>query len=163
MFRVMISAILLSSTLFLVGCGAKKANVENPWVDCGKNIEQASEVAGFYFPLDLSEYNVRATRGMIEFTYQLDDKTVVIRKSKDNEGNKGDVSGDYTKYPVNKQIRLSNGVAVNVRGEEDLFYVMHLESVSGYYSASSKDGLKYNDLDEIYSEISLAEAPKVVD
>ena len=57
MFRVMISAILLSSTLFLAGCGAKKANVENPWVDCGKNIEQASEVAGFYFPLDLSEYN----------------------------------------------------------------------------------------------------------
>ena len=35
------------------------------------------------------------------------------------------ITEDYVKYPVNKQIRLSNGVAVNVRGEEDLFYVMH--------------------------------------
>jgi len=160
MFRILISTMLLSSVLFFAGCGAKKTEVSNTWTDCGKNIEQAADVAGFTFPLDLSEYNVRATRGMIEFKYKLDDKTVVIRKSKDNEGNKGDVSGDFTKYPVNKEIRLSNGVAVKVRGEEDLFYVMYIETITGYYSAASKEGLKYDDLDEIYSEISLAEAPK---
>ncbi len=138
----------------------KLIGIPNPWVDCNNDFKCGEEVAGFNFPLKLSNYSIRAMKGMFEITYPLDEfKTVTVRKSFD-ESNNGDNSGDYNKYPDNGIFTLKNGVSINIRGDKEKVYVMHFMAESGVYSATSEQGMNKKDIEWIYNVIREAEEPK---
>ena len=158
---------LLLTFFILIGCAQtepveekpKLIGMANPWTDCGKDLKQAAEIAGFTFPLVLSNCNVRAMKGMIEINYPLDDvRNVCVRKTDTEKfSNNGDISGVYNKYPVNKEYMLKNAVPLKIRGTEDKIYVMNIAASSGYYSAYCKEGMTIQEIEEIYNIIAEAE------
>ena len=161
---------LLLTFFVLVGCFAKKAEQQstfvgmaNPWTDCGTDFEQASLIAGFSFPLKLSNCDVRAMKDMIEINYQLDEaRSVCVRKT-DTEKfvYDGDISGVYIEYPVNKEIMLKDAVPLKIRGTEDKIYVMNMSASGGYYSAYCKDGMSLQEIEQIYEIIAEAETSEL--
>ena len=161
---------LLLAFVVLVGCSGKTieekpmlVGMANPWTDCGTNFSQAAEIAGFTFPLKLSNCDVRAMKNMIEINYPLDQtRTVCVRKTATNEfSNNGDISGVYIEYPVNEEIILQNSVPIKVRGTGDKIYVMNMAASSGYYSAYCKDGMSLQDIEGIYNIIAEAETSEL--
>ena len=141
---------LLLAFVILVSCSGKAIEekpkmlgMANPWTDCGTNLSQAAQIAGFTFPLKLSKYDVRAMKGMIEINYPLDEtRTVCVRKTdsakfaNDTGGDyNGDISGVYIDYPVNEKITLQNSVPRQTRVTGDKIYVMNMAASRGYYSA----------------------------
>ena len=141
----------------------KLIGMANPWTDCGTNLNQAAEIAGFTFPLKLSNYNVRAMKGMIEINYPLDEfRTFCIRKTATDElSNNGDISGVYNEYPVNKEITLQNSVPIKIRATEDKIYVMNMAASNGYYSVYCKEGMSLQEIEKIYSIIAKAETEAI--
>ncbi len=156
---------VLAISLTLCGCSSpdnlKSTQMPNPWYDCNDNLEQAAKIAGFKFPLILSNYTVRAMKDMVEITYPLDEtRYVTVRKSQE-EINGGDNSGDYNKYPQNDVFTLDNGVNINVRRNGDKIYVMYFGAESGYFSARCEQGMSYKEVEGIYNVIAEVEAPKL--
>ena len=97
----LIFLIILTTVLFCGCATSSMCGMPNPWIECGDNLECAAKKAGFQFPLVLSNYQVRAMSDMIEVSFLLnDEKEVVVRKSV-KDINEGDISGVYTKYPIN--------------------------------------------------------------
>jgi len=161
---------LLLTFVILISCSGKAVEekpkligMANPWTDCGANFNQAAQIAGFTFPLKLSKCDVRAMKEMIEINYPLDQtRTVCVRKTNSEEfSNNGDISGVYIDYPVNKTLRLKNGVPVNIRGTEDKIYVMNIAASNGYYSAYCKDGMSLQEIEQIYEIIAEAETSEL--
>ena len=157
---------LLLTFFVLVSCSGKTieekpmlVGMANPWTDCGTNFNQASEIAGFTFPLKLSKCDVRAMKGMIEINYPLDEaRKVCVRKTESNEySNNGDISGVYIEYPVNEDITIQDSVPIKVRGTGDKIYVMNMVASNGYYSAYCKDGMSLQEVEDIYNIIAEAE------
>lgn len=132
----------------------------NPWINCGKDLTQASKIAGFTFPIKLSNYSVRAMKDMIEISYKVSSREFTLRKSLFNDNN-GDISGDYNVYPVNKTVTLENGVNFAVRGDDKLFYVINFSASSGYYSLGCKQGMSLIDLQDFYKLIASTEEPSL--
>ena len=166
MKKLFISTLLIlfvSSTVFAEAFNTKQEEIlwiPNPWVECNDNFSCGIKTARFNFPLSLSNYTIRATKGIFEISYPLDDsRTVTVRKSFD-EANNGDNSGDYTKYPINNTLELKDGVIVNTRRDEKLIYVTHFCAESGCFSIRSPQGLTEKEVQEIFSMISEAESPK---
>ena len=147
----------------------KMVGMANPWTDCGTNFNQAAEIAGFTFPLNISKCDVRAMKDMIEINYPLDQtRTVCVRKTdssrfvNDNGGDyKGDISGVYINYPVNEKIMLKDSVPIYVRGTGDKIYVMNMVASNGYYSAYCKDGMSLQEIEQIYETIAEAETSEL--
>lgn len=138
----------------------KLIGMPNPWTDCNTDFKCGSDIAGFNFPLSLSNYTIRAMKGMFEITYPLDEfRTVTVRKSFD-ESNNGDNSGDYNKYSKNKVYTLKNGVNINTRGDKNKIYVMFFMAESGVYSARCEQGMTSEEVEGIYNIIREAEEPK---
>ena len=140
--------------------------IPNPWIECGDDISCAAEKAGFNFPLKAEKYSVRAMDDMIEITFPLDKKrTVTVRKSQvfnaqaDENGIK-DISGDYNNYPINKTIKIDNGISFNVRGKKNKYYVVNFAAETGYYSISCNNGLTLKDIKYFYKLLEEAEAPR---
>ncbi len=138
----------------------------NPWIKCGDDISCAIKKAGFNFPLRVEKYSVRAMEDMIEITFPLDNKRMVtVRKSQlyngqaDENGIK-DISGDYNKYPVNKTVKINNGINFNVRGKKNKFHVVNFAAETGYYSFTCSKGLKIKDIKYFYKLLEEAEAPR---
>lgn len=159
---------LLYSTFIIIALGFTIRTVSaipNPWIDCGDDLYCGAQKAGFNFPLRVKNYNVRAMKDMIEITYPYKKKIVTVRKSQffdgqaDENGIK-DISGDYNSYPVNKPIRLKNGVVFSVRGKKNLYYVINFAAETGYYSIVCKKGLKLRDIEYFYKLLEEAEAPR---
>ena len=162
---------LLLTFFVLVSCSGTK-NIEeksnfvgmaNPWTDCGTNFDQAAQIAGFTFPLNISKCDVRAMKNMIEINYPLDQtRTVCVRKTATDEfSNNGDISGVYIEYPVNEKIMLKDSVPIYVRGTGDKIYVMNMVASNGYYSAYCKDGMSLQEIEQIYENIAEAETQKM--
>jgi len=144
----------------------KVSALPNPWIECGDDISCASDKAGFNFPLRVEKYSVRAMEDMIEITFPLDKKRMVtIRKSQhyngqaDENGIK-DISGDYNNYPINKTIKINNGILFNVRGKKDKLYVVSFAAETGYYNISCNKGLTIKDIKYLYELLEEAEAPR---
>ncbi len=157
-FFIFICALCLTCT---TACTKNRQYVQlaNPWHDCQTDLNYAAKVAGFKFPLVLSNFNVRAMKDMIQIEYPIDkERTVTVRKS---GSNKGDISGDYNIYPVNKPVTLKNGVKIDTRGDNKLIYVANFGAEQGYYSISCDKGLSVDEIYGIYKIIAAAEAPKV--
>lgn len=161
---------LLLTFFILVGCSGKAVEekpmlvgMANPWTDCGTNFSQAAQIAGFTFPLKLSNCDVRAMKGMIEINYPLDQtRTVCVRKTATDEfSNNGDISGVYTEYPVNEKIMLKDAVPIYTRGTGDKIYVMNMVASNGYYSAYCKDGMSLQEIEDIYNIIAEAETSEL--
>lgn len=132
----------------------------NPWSECNDNFQCGADIAGFNFPLSLSNYSIRAMKGMFEITYPLDEtRYVTVRKGLD-ESNNGDNSGDYNKYAKNKVLKLKNGVKINTRGDWRKIYVMYFMAESGVYSARCEQGMSKKEVEGIYNIIREAEEPK---
>ena len=76
---------LLCCVIMLSACTQQPQTLigmANPWTDCRDNLECAGKIAGFEFPLILSNLQVRAMKDMIEVTYPLDEfRDVVVRKT----------------------------------------------------------------------------------
>lgn len=162
--------VLLLISVVLVSCSNKAVEekpmlvgMANPWTDCGTNFNQAAEIAGFTFPLKLSNCDVRAMKDMIEINYLLDEaRSVCVRKT-DTEKfvYDGDISGVYIEYPVNKEIMLKDAVPLKIRGTEDKIYVMNMSASGGYYSAYCKDGMSLQEIEQIYEIIAEAETSEL--
>lgn len=148
--------------LFACGCTYKMPiGMPNPWTECKDSYSCAEKIAGFNMPLNLSNYTVRAMKGMVEVTYPLDDhRDVTVRKTI-TEINGEDNSGDYTNYPENSTLTLDNGVEINVRKDGDKIYVMYFGAESGYYSARCPQGMSAKEVAEIYSVLEKVEAAKL--
>lgn len=145
------------------GCSYKTMPIgmSNPWSECKDSYACAEKIAGFNMPLNLSNYTVRAMKGMVEVTYPLgENRNVSVRKTVE-ETNAGDNSGDYTKYPENSILILPNGVEIHVRKRGDKIYVMYFAAESGYYSARCEQGMSEKDVEGIYEVIAEVEASKV--
>lgn len=159
--------VLLIAICFIQGFFVQKTySMPNPWTDCKADMYCASQEAGFNFPLRVQNYTVRAMKDMIEITFPLNKrKMVTARKSQFYEGKADengikDISGDYNVYPVNKSIRLKNGVVFNVRGNKKKFYVINFAAETGYYSFYSSKGMNIKDINRLYNLLEQAETPK---
>ena len=153
-------------TLFLLFIGMLCINVPNlqampnPWTNCGDSFECATKVSGITFPLRLSNYQIRAMKNMIEVSYPLDEfRDVVVRKT--DKYLSDDISGVYTKYPINRKMRLKNGVLLDTKGTFFKIYVMNMGAESGYYSAYCEKGMSKKEVQGVYNVIRDAEAPKL--
>lgn len=152
-------SIICFCSLLLAGC-TENTQIANPWSDCNDNLTQAAKIAGFKFPLLLSNYTVRAMKDMIEITYPLDEfREVTVRKSLTNET--GDISGDYNKYPKNETIIIKGGVPIEIRGDKDKIYVINMSAYTGYYSARCEKGMSLKEVEGIYEIIRTAEDAKL--
>lgn len=164
------------SLILLIGCSSTNSSVStntenkkepivsmiNPWTDCGDDLVLASKIAGFTFPLILSNYWVRAMKGMIEVSYPLDEfRNVCVRKVETLLENQEDISGVYYNYPINKETTLPNGVPIKIRTDENKIYVMNMSASKGYYSAYCKEGMSMKEVYGVYKVIAEAEAPKI--
>lgn len=139
----------------------KLVGMPNPWTECNTDFKCGTKNAGFNFPLSLSNYKIRAMKGMFEISYPLDEfRTVTVRKGFD-ESNNGDNSGDYNKYPDNKIYTLENGVDINIRGDKNKIYVMYFMAESGVYSARCEQWMTKREVEGIYNVIREAEEPKL--
>lgn len=135
-FTKILSVFAISMTL--CGCTVADKNISqmaqmpNPWQDCNDNLEQAAKIAGFNFPLVLSNFTVRAMKNMVEITYPLDEvRYVTVRKS---------------------QEEINGG---------DKIYVMYFGAESGYFSARCEQGMSYKEVEGIYKVIAEVETPKL--
>ena len=147
-----------------------KANaLPNPWTDCGDDISCGAKSAGFNLPIRVQNYTVRAMKDMLEVTFPLNKifkkRMVTLRKSQLAQGIEEingfkDISGIYENYPVNKTIKLNNGVLSNVKGIKNKFYVANFGAETGYYSFYSKSGLNRKDINYFYNLLEEAEAPR---
>lgn len=141
----------------------KIIGMPNPWTDCGDDFKCGKNVSGFDFPLSLSNYSIRAMKGMFEITYPLDEtRNVRVRKSFD-ESNNGDNSGDYNKYSNNGIYTLKNGVDINIRGDKDKIYVMYFIAESGVYSARCEQGMSKTEVEGVFDVIREAEEPRGIE
>jgi hypothetical protein len=158
--------IIFISAIFLFFASSQYSQaMPNPWINCNDDIYCASKKAGFNFPINVKNYSVRAMEGMIEITFPLNRNNIVVaRKSQlsnveaDGNGIK-DISGDYNEYPINKNIRLKNGVIFSVRGNKNKFYVASFAAETGYYSFMCKKGMTKKDIQKLYNLLQEAEAP----
>lgn len=162
-YKCSLSVIACIVGLFACGCTYKTMPIgmPNPWTECNENYSCAEKVAGFNMPLNLSNYTVRAMKGMVEVTYPLDDRRNVTVRKTIREIKGEDNSGDYTKYPENSVLTLDNGVKINVRKDGDKIYVMYFGAESGYYSARCEQGMSAKEVSEIYSVLAEVEAAKL--
>ena len=166
MKKIFFVSLIAASAILLTNLNQTSLALPNPWIDCGDDISCGAQKAGFNFPLRVKNYSVRAMDDMIQIKFPLDKKrNVTIRKSQIYSGNTdengiGDTSGVYINYPVNKSIYIKNGVMFNVRGKKNLFYVANFAAENGYYSIYSAQGLKLNDINNLYEIIAEAEAPR---
>lgn len=163
MKKILAILVILTATLTFTGCTNESEpdiiGMPNPWSDCNDNLAQAAKIAGFKFPLILSNYSVRAMKDMIEITYPLDEfRSVTVRKSSTNYDN---LSGDYNNYPDNKEVVIKGGVHIKIRGDKDKIYVMDMAASSGYYSARCPQGMTMKEVEGIYDVIAEAEAEKL--
>lgn len=162
MKKLLFSVIFTAVSLFCVG---RVSAIPNPWIDCGGDISCGAKKAGFDFPIKVKNPDVRAMDGLMEITFPLDKKRkVIVRKSLMygefiSEDGLQDISGDYNTYPVNKTIKIKDGVLFNVRGDKNKFKVASFAAESGYYSFSCEKGMKTGDLKYLYKLVEKAEAP----
>lgn len=156
---------LLFCMLILSACTQEPqttVKMPNPWTDCKDDLLCAERVAGFNFPLKLSNLKVSAMKDMIEVTYPLDEfRDVVIRKTTEDLYNKSDISGDYNNYPIKDTIILDNGVNMLVRRDNNLIYVAYLGASNGFYSINCAKGMTKKELQQVYNIIAEAETPKL--
>ena len=159
--------ICLFILVILFAASLKVFAMPNPWIECGDDISCGAKQAGFNFPLRIENYSVRAMNGMMEISFPLDKKRMVIaRKAQVFDGpvlpnGIVDISGDYNKYKINKTTYLKNGIAFWTRGEKRKFYVAAFAAESAYYSFYCKKGLKKKDLEYFYKLLEEAEAPRL--
>lgn len=120
----------------------------NPWIGCGTDVACGAQKAGFDFPLNVQNYDIRAMHGMFEIQFPLNGKTVTARKTLPKE--KGvDISGDYNKYPVDEIITLSTGEVCHVRGHQDSYIVANFTKSTGEYSFRCPDGLTLAEVESL--------------
>ena len=144
--------------IFTTACtNSSYVGMPNPWIDCGQDLMCAKDKAGFIFPVELSNCNIRAMEDMIEIKYPYNNKNITIRKSKKYDG-RGDISGDYNNYPANSEISINN-TKFNVRGDNDSdkIYVINFSSKKSHYAIMSDKGLNLDEIWSIYVIIKKAE------
>lgn len=143
--------------MFLVGCLVHQkpiANMINPWSDCGDDLAKASKIAGFKFPLVLSNYNVRAMDTMIEVAYPLDEfRDVHVRKSNvdvDNGNNSGVYNDSYT---INKPLNIEDNTQIGSEGKDGKIFVIYFSVGKYYYSGYAKDGMSEQEAIGVFNVI----------
>ncbi|MGN0017468.1 MAG: hypothetical protein ACI37S_00320 [Candidatus Gastranaerophilaceae bacterium] len=135
-----------------------KNQIANPWTDCKNDFNKAASIAGFSFDLVPYKYDVRAMSDMIEVSFLLnDEKEVVVRKSV-KDINEGDISGVYTKYPINDVLNLKKGYKINIRRDVNVIYVMYFRKNGCYYSAYCERGMSVEEVESLYKMITLVES-----
>lgn len=151
---VLMSIIIL---FFVINQGQNADANAFRWVKCGTDINCVRQASGFTFSLNVPNYKMRAKNNLIEIKYPYDkNRDVYVRKSPVALNN-GDISGVNDNFPVSKQIKLKNGVKVNVRGYSNEFFVATFPISKNYYSIYCRNGLKKKDINEIYEKIQASD------
>ena len=142
LFVLMCMAVFMS----LTACQNKEpetVQIPNPFTEY-KTIEEAEKAAGFSLALpaewmnELKEPTIRVSNdGLLELIFQLDDEEIRIRKAKTHE----DISGDYTKYAVEKQVDLAS-LSITLKGDADLIHTAIWQDGEYSYAISSQKGMK---------------------
>lgn len=136
---------------------AKLIGMPNPWTDCEYNLTQAAKIAGFKFPMKLSNYSVRAMKDMIQITYPLDEfRDLIVRKSTTSINN-GDISGDYNEYPIKETVKLDKDVTGYMREYNGSVYVMYFKMGKNYYSLNCAKGMSKHEAIGAYGVIKSVE------
>ncbi len=147
--------------LFLIGCNTTNSltplHLPNPWTDCKENLSQASEIAGFSFPLSLTNYSVRAMKNIIEIRYPLNENRLLIIRKGRKFFKDSDISGDYHQYPVTEKLSFKNNILITIRKDDKAIYVISFESDNHAYSVNSSNGMTTKEALDIYKVISEAE------
>ena len=162
--------ILLLTTLIIFSTALilKTSAMPNPWIDCGDDISFCAAKAGFNFPLRVENYSARAMKGMFEIRFPLkklfSKNQITIRKvtscKNEQKGGFCDTSGVYNDYPIDKEVKIKNGVSFKVKGKNSKFYVALFGAETGYYSIYSENGFSKRDLEYFYKILEEAEAPR---
>jgi len=139
----------------------KPANIillPNPRRYC-LNLDEAAEIAGFNFPVKLKNYyEIKASEGIMEIKYMISDLRFVFLRKSNRDIRYGDISGVYTYYPIDKQIKLKGAVPVNIRAKDDKIYVMYMSNSTYYYSVYCQEGMSLEEIEGIYNILAEAEA-----
>ena len=158
--------ICIFSVNFLTACTkdqlSNRTLMPNPWQDCQDDLNKAAKVAGFNFPLVLSNFKVRSMKDMIEISYPLDEqREVSVRKTTtlDEKTNPTyDISGDYNVYPQNEKIEISPEVPAFIRGyDKNKIVIMSFAAESGYYTARCEKGMTLKEAKGVFEVIKEAE------
>mgnify|MGYP004462915973 FL=1 len=156
------SVVICFVAIITCGCTYKTmpiVGMPNPWSECHENYSCAEKIAGFNMPLNLSNYSVRAMKGMVEVTYPLDENRMVTVRKTIDESKEIDNSGDYNKYEESV-LTLPNGVEINVRKKDGKIIVMYFAAESGCYSARCEQGISKKEVEDIYNVLAEVEANK---
>ena len=152
MKKLFVTIFLISLCCLSSACTEDKQHfvgMPNPWHECNTDLECGAKVAGFKFPVVLSNYHVRAMNGILEVTYPLDEfRNVIVRKS--NKFKTDTLSGVYIDYPVNKEIKIKNEYPAQISGTEDKIYVLNIHNSKNYYSAYCEKGMSLKEAEGIF-------------
>ena len=131
-------------------------NMQNPWVDCGTDMICAQKKSGLKFSPIGTKYDIRAMKDMIEVRYYDDEKgKITVRKAKITEF--GDISGDYTQYPIRGDFEYNNIVFCYQAFEENKIRVVNFEDFRHDYSIACEKGLTKDEVINIYEIIKKIE------
>lgn len=151
------TALLAVAMVFvlMLGAVAEPAQLENPWVDFGTDLDAAAEAAGIALAIPaLSNYSVRVIPGeMIEVRYPRDDASEIELRKSLTEPESGDISGDFTEYPESAIVELESGVEVYTRGREGLVCVAAFVAFDGAYSVRCEAGMSQDEALQIVDEL----------
>ena len=130
------------------------AFIINPWIYCFDNLNCASKIAGFDFPLVLSNYHVKAKRGMLAISYPLDEaRNVVLSKSR------SEFKTDNR--PEWQEICFVDCVSAEALIKDNKIFLFYFGAESGYYSMRCDEGMTFDEAEGVYKMIADVEAPKL--
>jgi len=146
---------------FFTACSApnttSKVFLPNPWTNCQNDLTKEETLAGFAFPVVLSNYTVRAMKDMIEVRYPLDENRYLTVRKGGKIFAQTDISGDYHTYPIIEKIALDKQVNITLRRDEKSIYVLFFSAKGHAYSIHCPKGMAKKEALGAYRVIAEAE------
>ncbi len=125
-----------------------------------ETLEEAISAAGFdlvvpdlldgFTDRTISVYEMDVN--MIQVIYSADETSVTIRKEAMDEDKTEDISGVYIEYENTNEVE-QNGIAVTLKGSEELIYVANWTNGDFNYSIYANDGMEQADVMALISRI----------
>lgn len=128
--------------------------VANPYVTVD-SLEEASKIAGFSLkvPDSIDGYKQVLVEAMqnsiIQLVYQGEEQEISIRKAL---GTDDSLIGDYTQYPTNSEVTLSNNSVLTIKGEDEYINLAYWQK-DGYTYAIYSSGLGLEEVTKLAESI----------
>lgn len=140
------------------------AQTNEDWTECGTDVACAEQTAGFSFPLQVTDYTLRAARGLLEISFPLDTARNVRVIKTETEPAEIHALGEGLQPALKESpLQLPDGITVTVFSDNQNTYLMHFGASGGFYTAYCLEGLTTDDMNHIYRLIAEAETPHLPD